>query len=67
MDQDGKAAEEGLRPGDVIERIADSSIKNPADVDRQVEAARKDQKKSVLMLINRQGDDLFLALDLSDA
>jgi serine protease Do len=67
VDQDGKAAEEGLRPGDVIERIADSSIKNPADVDRQVEAARKDQKKSVLMLINRQGDDLFLALDLSDA
>ncbi|MGH6937631.1 DegQ family serine endoprotease [Hypericibacter sp.] len=67
VDQDGKAAEQGLRPGDVIERVADSSIKNPADVDRLVEQARKDQKKSVLMLISRQGDDLFLALDLSDA
>jgi serine protease Do len=67
VDQDGKAAEEGLRPGDVIERVADSSIKNPADVDRLVQQARKDQKKSVLMLISRQGDDLFLALDLSDA
>jgi serine protease Do len=67
VDQDGKAAEQGLRPGDVIERVADSSVKNPADVERLVEQARKDQKKSVLMLISRQGDDLFLALDLSDA
>ena len=67
VDQDGKAAEQGLRPGDVIERVADASVKNPADVERLVEQARKDQKKSVLMLISRQGDDLFLALDLSDA
>jgi serine protease Do len=67
VDQDGKAAEQGLRPGDVIERVADSSVKNPADVERLVDQARKDQKKSVLMLISRQGDDLFLALHLSDA
>jgi serine protease Do len=67
VDSDGKAAEQGLRPGDVIERVADGKVQNPADVERLVDQARKEQKKSVLVLINRQGDDLFLAFDLSNA
>lgn len=53
-----------IRPGDVIERIGDTEVKSPADVRHQVAEAEKAGQKALLMLINRQGNESFVALKL---
>ncbi|AWU93405.1 DegQ family serine endoprotease [Azospirillum ramasamyi] len=53
-----------IRPGDVIARVGDAEVKSPADVRRQVTEAEKAGRKAVLMLINRQGNESFVALKL---
>ncbi|CAO3421099.1 DegQ family serine endoprotease [Azospirillum endophyticum] len=53
-----------VRPGDVIERVGDTEVKSPADVRHQVTEAEKAGQKALLMLINRQGNESFVALKL---
>ncbi|CAO3406391.1 DegQ family serine endoprotease [Azospirillum largimobile] len=53
-----------VRPGDVIARIGDAEVKSPADVRQHVAEAEKAGRKAVLMLINRQGNETFVALKL---
>jgi serine protease Do len=62
--KDGPAAEKGMRAGDVITEVAQEAIKTPADIIRKVEAATKAGRKSVLLLVDRQGDLRFYALKL---
>jgi len=57
----GSAAEEsGLRAGDVILEVNRKPVKNLADYNREV--ARNDKVKSVLFLVRRGQNSLFLAL-----
>lgn len=62
-----RGAADGLRQGDVIKRVGDSSVTTPRAVEEAVSAAREDGRKSVLMLVNRGGHDIFLGLKLSVA
>jgi serine protease Do len=67
VDADSTAADEGLRPGDVIRQVGQTAVRTPAEIDRLVGEAREKNAKSVLMLINRAGDDLFLAMNIAKA
>lgn len=67
LEADGPAAEQGLRPGDLIEKVSQQEVATPADVERLAEAARKARQSALLLLVNRQGDSLFVALKLSEA
>jgi len=71
VDPNGIAAEKGLRPGDVIRRISGQEVATPADVVRIVEKAlenaRSDERKALLVLVNRNGNDRYVALPLRDA
>jgi len=51
---DGAAAKQGLKPGDVIVEVQQSEVNTPADVQQHVESVRKENRRSVLMLIQRQ-------------
>ncbi|MDE2166497.1 MAG: DegQ family serine endoprotease [Alphaproteobacteria bacterium] len=62
--KDGPAAEKGMRAGDVITEVAQEEVKTPADVVRKIDAATKAGRKSVLLLVDRQGDLRFYALKL---
>ncbi|MGH7715080.1 MAG: PDZ domain-containing protein, partial [Vulcanimicrobiaceae bacterium] len=62
--KDGPAAEKGMRAGDVITEVAQEKVKTPADVVRNVETATKAGRKSLLLLVDRQGDLRFYALKL---
>ncbi len=53
-----------IRTGDVIVRVGDEAVKTPADVSRKVAEAEKAGQKAVLVLINRQGNETFVALKL---
>lgn len=61
IDPDGPAARAGIRPGDVIERIGDASVGNAADLNKALEQSRNN---TALLLLNRQGNEGFLAVPL---
>jgi len=59
------AAERGLKPGDVIMEVQQGEVASPADIQKQVDAARKADRKFVLMLIQREGGTQYIPLSLS--
>jgi serine protease Do len=61
----GSGAEKGLKPGDVIVEVQQKEVATPADVQRQVEAARKADRKFVLMLIQGQEGTRYVPLSLA--
>lgn len=59
MDPSGIAAESGLQPGDVIQKIDGRVVKSATDLKAALD--RKDGKPS-LLLVNRKGTTIFLTL-----
>jgi serine protease Do len=66
VDADGPAADENLRPGDLIVEVGQEEVSSPPEVLARVNEAREEEKKSVLLLIDRQGDLRFVALRFRD-
>jgi serine protease Do len=67
VSEGGDAAEKGLQPGDVITGVNQEAVTGPADVVRAVRKAKEDNRKSILLLVERQGDQRFVAVDLASA
>jgi serine protease Do len=59
-----QAAEKGLKAGDVIVEVAQEDVKNAGQITTLVDQAKKSGRKSVLLLVDRQGDLRFVALKL---
>jgi serine protease Do len=59
---DGPAAERGFKTGDVILEVAGKPVKDPADVRKALEDARKDNKRTVLMRVKSGEGTRFVAL-----
>jgi len=62
---DSPADEQGIRQGDVVVRGDNTQIKAPADAAEAVAKAKKSGKKAVAVLINRGGNNIFLAVPLT--
>jgi serine protease Do len=62
---DGPAAEKGMRAGDVIVELAQEEVKSTAEISAKLDAAKKDGRKSILLLVDRQGDLRFYALKIA--
>ncbi|WP_246742696.1 Do family serine endopeptidase [Microvirga splendida] len=60
-------AEKGLKSGDVIAEVAGKPVQSPADVKAAIEASRKDGKKSVLFLVEANGNSRFVAVQVPTA
>lgn len=60
------AGEENLRPGDVIVEVGQEEVNSPPEVLAKINQAREEEKKSVLLLIDRQGDLRFVALRVAE-
>lgn len=58
------AYEKGLREGELITEVDQETVSTPDEVKAKVEAAKADKKKSVLLLIERDGDMRFVAIKL---
>ncbi|HEX3863975.1 MAG TPA: DegQ family serine endoprotease [Stellaceae bacterium] len=65
--KDGPAAEKGLRPGDVIMEAAQEEIKSASQVTGKIDDAKRAGRKSILLLVQRQGDLRFVALRLDQS
>ncbi|MEM9061377.1 MAG: DegQ family serine endoprotease [Pseudomonadota bacterium] len=59
------AAEKGVRPGDVIVEVGQEPVVSPAEVETKVEEALSADRKSVLFLIESEGDLRFVPLSIS--
>lgn len=66
VDAEGPAAEKGLSAGDIITEVNQQPVASVADLQARVEEAREAGRRSVLMLIRRGGEPLFLALPLAE-
>jgi serine protease Do len=60
--QDSAAADKGVRPGDVIMEAAQQEVKRPQDVSSRIDQEKQAGRKSILLLVERQGDLRFVAL-----
>ncbi len=60
VDQGSRAAEAGLQRGDVILQVNRKAVSNSGEFKQAIGATPKD--KPVLLLVNRQGTTLFLAV-----
>jgi serine protease Do len=59
------AAERGLKPGDVIVEVQQAEVAAPSDIQKQVDVARKADRKNVLMLIQREGGVQYVPLSVT--
>ncbi len=62
------AAGKQIRPGDIIRKIgpAQSSVTSPAEVESQVDKARKASMGTVLVLVERSGNQRFVAIKIAE-
>ena len=65
VEPEGAAAERGIRPGDVIVEVGLEEVSTPADVVTRVNKAGESNRKSVLLLLDRSGDQRFVAVELA--
>ena len=56
------AAEESLKPGDLIVEVGQEEVGSPPEIMAKVDQAKNEGKKSILLLVDRQGDLRFVAL-----
>ncbi|HET6839089.1 MAG TPA: Do family serine endopeptidase [Bradyrhizobium sp.] len=65
VDPKSAAAERGFKEGDVILEVAGKSVANAGDVREAINAARADNKNSVLMRLRSGGSSRFVAVPLA--
>jgi serine protease Do len=53
IDPTGRAAESGLRAGDVIIEVGNQAVNTPADVRKIIDEARTQSKRAILLRIKR--------------
>jgi serine protease Do len=61
---DSPAAEKGIRPGDVIKRVGSAEVRGPDEVVRELRKAADDERSRVLLLVERDGADRFVAVGI---
>jgi serine protease Do len=64
VDEDSKAAEKGVRPGDVIADLNQEEVKTPQEVIDKVNAAREAGRKSVMLRLEGRTNVRFVVLPI---
>ena len=59
VDPDGRAAQAGIRAGDVIQEVNRDAVASVADLRA---AVRKSPNRPVLLLVNRDGQERFVTV-----
>ncbi|MDB6181454.1 Do family serine endopeptidase [Paracoccus fistulariae] len=66
VDPESEAAEKGLMPGDIITEAAQQPIASVADLKDRIAQTRDAGRKSLLVLIRRDGEPRFVALPVDE-
>ena len=62
LERKSLAAKHGIRIGDIINSANQKTLKTPEDLLAIVDEAKRNQRKSIMLLINRAGGNVFLSL-----
>ncbi len=62
--EDSEAFEKGVRAGDVITEAGQQAVTELADLEARIEEARDAGRRSLLLLVRRDGEPRFVALSL---
>ena len=62
VENGGPASEKGVRPGDLIVEVGQEEVSSPADVEKKVKKAKKEGRKTVLLLVEGQNGLRFVAV-----
>ena len=66
VDDSSSAFQKGLRAGDIITEAGREKVASVKTLQDQVEAAKDAGRKSLLLLVRRDGDPRFVALSLDE-
>jgi serine protease Do len=61
------ASRSGIRPGSVISMVGQEPVRSPGDVVAEVQEAARQEKGSVLLLVEQGGHKRFVAVKLTEA
>jgi serine protease Do len=64
VDPSSDAAQNGVQPGDVLVSVSRVPVKTPQDVQGRIKEAKSAGRKSVLLLVNGQGGQLYFTSDI---
>ncbi|WP_234822451.1 DegQ family serine endoprotease [Palleronia aestuarii] len=64
VDEGSEAFDKGIRAGDVITEAGQDKIGSAADLTDRIEAAKEAGRKSLLLLVRRDGEPRFVALGI---
>jgi serine protease Do len=64
IDNGGPSADKGMKAGDVVVEVAQDDVKTTDQILTKVDEAKKAGRKSVLLLVDRQGDLRFVAVKI---
>ncbi len=64
VDATTEAFDKGLRAGDIIAEAGQQAVSTPADLKARIEAAQEAGRRSLLLLVRRNGEPRFVALSL---
>ncbi len=67
VDPDSEAASKGLRTGSVIVTVSGEQVSTPAAVEHEVEAATREGRAAILLLVREGEQERFVALRLDEA
>jgi len=65
VDPDSDAADKGIQPGDVVISIGNKPVHTPQDIKAQIDGAQKSGRKSVLVLVDGNTGQRFVALKIA--
>ena len=65
--EDSEAYEKGLRAGDLITEAGQEKVASVKDLEDRIDEARDAGRKTLLLLVRREGDPRFVALSLEDS
>lgn len=66
VDEDSDAGQKGIRAGDLITEANQQAVSTVADLEARADEAREAGRRSLLVLLRRDGDPRFVALGLDD-
>jgi len=66
IDPNSEAAARGVRAGDVIQKIGRTNVSTTDELDQAVKRALNSDKASLLLLIEREGQVLFVAIPIKE-
>lgn len=64
IDESSEAYEKGVRQGDIISEAGQQEVKTPADLEARISEARDAGRKSLLLLMRKDGNPRFVALSV---